>query len=343
MRKLKKIAAPLAVAIGLFILIIDTQTAFDGAQKGVQLCIQTLIPSLFPFFVLSGYFCRLWSQIRLPFLNPILRLCGIPSNAASLLIVGLLGGYPVGAKAISDAYQDGILKHDQAKRMLGFCSNAGPAFVFGVVGRYFENSFAVFTLFFILLFSALITGWLLPGSKSEANPIRMSPQIDNKDYLNSSLRAIAAVCGWVILFRVIIEFIQKWFLWLLPEILQVIVIGTLELSNGCASLCVVQNDGIRFIISTGMLAFGGLCVYLQTVAVTGSTGIGWYFPGKVLQCLISIFLAAIAQLVLFDIKNQAPLTALWIPIIPVGLLLTGIKIRSAKKTVAFSRTMMYNT
>ena len=34
-------------------LILDGRTAIDGARQGIELCLRTVIPSLFPFFVLS--------------------------------------------------------------------------------------------------------------------------------------------------------------------------------------------------------------------------------------------------------------------------------------------------
>ena len=40
-------------ACGMMMLILDSQTAMHGAAEGIVLCINSVVPSLFPFFVLS--------------------------------------------------------------------------------------------------------------------------------------------------------------------------------------------------------------------------------------------------------------------------------------------------
>lgn len=344
MKHFKKTIIPIFTAIGLLILILDARTAVAGAQEGVWLCIRTLIPSLFPFFVISGYFCRVYSEIDLPFLKPVLRLCGMPNGTQSLLVIGALGGYPVGAKAIADAYTEGRIHINTAKRMLGFCSNAGPAFVFGIIGGMFENRFASWVLLLILILSAIITGWLLPGDRT----VMTSAQIAKKssgfsEIFQGSIKATASVCGWVILFRVILSILKRWFLWFLPDTIQIILTGILELSNGCLALNGISNDGLRFVISAGILSFGGLCVFMQTLAVTGTLGAGLYFPGKILQCLISLVLSSIAQFGLFSAERRVQLAIVIAPAVILLVYLVVSKLQHYKKTVAIPRQLMYNT
>ena len=343
MKRLKKIIFPLAAACGLLMLIIDAKNAIAGAQEGVNMCIKTLIPSLFPFFVISGYFCRVSSEINVPFLRPILKLCGMPSGTESLLIIGILGGYPVGAKTIADAWREGRIKYDDAIRLLGFCSNAGPAFVFGIIGGMFNSQLISWCLLAILILSAIFTGWLLPRNnytetiKTSNHAVRLS------EIFNGSLKSIASVCGWVILFRVILTVIKRWALWFLPDEVQIIIMGILELSNGCLALSGIHNEGLRFMLSAAMLSFGGLCVYWQTVSVTEDLGSGYYFPGKILQCLICLVLSAVAQLYLFPINQRLDLREIIIPTLIICLTIAVLKLYYNKKTVAFSRFFIYNT
>lgn len=343
MKQMKKYGIPILAACGMLILILDTRTAVSGAQEGIQLCIKTLIPSLFPFFVISGYFCRVFSEFDLPFLKPILRICGMPKGTDSLFVLGVLGGYPVGANAIADIYREGRIHAADAKRLLGFCSNAGPAFVFGVAGGMFETAIAPWMLLAIQILSAILTGILLPRVEKNQAVRATTPKIRFSQIFEGSIKAIASVCGWVILFRVIITVLKRWFLWLLPDVTQIILAGFLELSNGCMALTGIENNGLRFMICSGILAFGGLCVYLQTVSVTDQLGTGFYFPGKILQCLISLILSGILQFVLFDPNNRMPL---YTCSIPIGILLVYfviIRIALNKKTVAIPQRLMYNT
>lgn len=342
MSRIKKTVLPGTAVLCLIILIIDARTAFIGAQEGVQLCIQSVVPSLFPFFIISGLISKYCSTLRSPVLNPIMKLCGLPGETTSLLIIGSLGGYPVGAKSISDAYVHGEISLYQARRMLGFCNNAGPSFVFGMIAGYFSGQIYGLYIFLILVTSSIIAGSVIP--KIQYGDAKSNPKaLPKTNTLETSIKAIVSVCSWVILFRIIITFLKNWFLWMLPDICQFIVIGLLELSNGCLSLGNISNDGLRFIIGTAMLSFGGLCVYMQIVAVTEHTGTGWYLPGKLLQCLFSISISIIIQYILFDASQRISILYIFIPIALLLPILLGIKYNEKKKTVAFSDIIMYNT
>lgn len=128
---------------------------------------------------------------------------------------------------------------------------------------------------------------------------------------------MAEVCAWVVLFRVVIAFSQRWFLWLLPQTAQTVLIGLLELSNGCISLVAVPAESLRFILCAFFLGCGGLCVGMQTVSVVGKLGTGAYFPGKLLQSTYSLLAAILIQKMIFPQSHPAA-TPL------IAALLTGI-------------------
>ena len=278
----------LAAALGMLILILDGKTGFSGAAEGIELCIRTVIPSLFPFFVLSGLLTTSLLGTKFPV---SLGLLGVPKGAESLLLAGFLGGYPVGAQNISAAYESGCLSKNQAERMLGFCNNAGPSFLFGMIAPLFPGIRYAWLLWGIHIVSALAVCILLPHSSTDSISMTTSKNLSLSDSLKQSIRVMAPVCGWIILFRVVIAFLQRWILWLLPEVWQVAIIGMLELSNGCCSLAAIEDPGLRFLICSGILAFGGLCVTMQTASVAQGLSLRYYFPGKLLQTGLSILLA----------------------------------------------------
>ena len=114
--------------IGMMALILDASSALYGASEGIDLCVRTVIPSMFPFLVLSIFLTGQMFSLRLRWLRPLGRLLHLPENAEVIFLVGLLGGYPMGAQCIRQAYDTGGLSRPDAQRMLCFCSNAGPAF-----------------------------------------------------------------------------------------------------------------------------------------------------------------------------------------------------------------------
>ena len=324
------VLSSLAAGICLLLLILDAKTAFSGAMEGIALCIQALIPSLFPFLVLSMVLTSSLAGQLMPVLRPIGRFTGMPRRSESLLVVGLLGGYPVGAQNVSQAYREGRLSKENAHRLLGFCSNAGPAFLFGIVAGKFQHISTVWVLWAIHILSALLTGLLLPGRSNERIELTPAVSLTLPQALERSVKVMATICGWVILFRIILAFCCRWFLWLFPDWVQVIWMSLTELTNGCCALDGIALEGMRFVVAAGILSFGGICVMMQTVSVTDKLGMGLYFPGKLIQTLISILLSGSIQYLLFPADSQ--FTA--IPLIVasfIGLIVLNMYLKITKK------------
>lgn len=332
----------ITAACAMLVMILDTRTAILSAREGVTLCIRTVVPSLFPFFVLSGVINSCLLGRRLRYLEPLGRFCRIPQGTESLLLLGFLAGYPIGAQLITQAYKDDKLTANSARRMLGFCNNAGPAFLFGMLSPLFASAKTVWALWAIHIFSALITGCSLPADMKNTARISPGSGISFAESLTKAVKAITAVCGWVILFRVILGFCSRWFLWLFPSTMQVLISGLLELANGCVLLQNISQEGMRFLLAGTMLSFGGLCVGMQTMSVTEGIGTGWYFPGKVLQTTLTALISVLLQPVLF--ANSEAVT---LPIFAlIGLAFAFfllLFIFRRKKVVAFSTRLLYNT
>lgn len=289
--KRKSFYVGIGACIGMLILILDGKTAASGALEGLELCMRTVIPSLFPFFLLSHLLTGSFSGKKLSLLRPLGRLCGIPEGGESLLITGFLGGYPVGAQTVSNTFRAGGLSKAEAERMLGFCNNAGPAFLFGMAAVLFPSRGDAFLLWLTHILSAIFTAILLPSQSCEEISLSEEKTVTLSDALGSSIRVMGYVCGWVVLFRILLAFLNRWFLWLLPVPVQVGLTGLLELTNGCCALTSISSDALRFVMCSGMLAAGGLCVTMQTVSVTDGLSLKYYFLGKGLQVLFSLILS----------------------------------------------------
>lgn len=287
-------------AIGMLILILDSKTALNGVQQGIEMCIRTVIPSLFPFFFVSGLMTSSFLGRKNRLLGFIGKRCGIPSGAESLLVTGLLGGYPVGAQVISQAWASGAISEGDGRRMLGFCNNPGPAFLFGMVAPFFSTPAAGWMLWLSIIVSAILTGVLLPGKNHGQAVLQERKPFTPSIALNESIRIMASVCGWVVLFKLLMVFLQRWFLWLLPQAAQVLIAGLLELSNGCMMLGNIENPGLRYLICAGFLSLGGCCVTMQTATAAGKLGLKMYFPGKCLQTSICLIIAYATQYFLFS-------------------------------------------
>lgn len=287
----KRTVAGAGAFLAMLILILDGKVAVQGAKDGIELCIQTVIPSLFPFFVLSNIITSVYVGSPIRWLRPIGKLCGIASGLESILIPVFLGGYPVAAQTIADGWRKGQIPKKDAQRMLGFCNNAGPSFLFGMAASLFPRPEVAWILWAIHIFTALMTAQVFPATCGDSGSLTKR-EISLTEVLRNAMRAMASVCGWILLFRVIIGFMKKWVLWLFPVSAQAAVVGMLELSNGCIGLFAVDDLPLRFVICSGILAFGGICVFMQIASAADGLSLKQFFLGKGIHTLLSILIAS---------------------------------------------------
>lgn len=330
---MRKLAAAALPALGMLLLIIDSKTALRGALDGITMCLQTVIPALFPFFILSILLSTSLLGIHLPMLKLVNRICRCPEGSEGLFLTGILGGYPTGAQAVDLAFERGSVAKADAIRMLGFCSNAGPAFLFGIVAVKFDSPMVAAILWIIHIFSAMATGFLLPGTCTGTRVQLCHQSMSISDAVDRSVKIMARVCGWIILFRIIIAFLEHWFLWLLPTTLQIIISGLLELTNGCCRLHEIESDVLRMIVASILLNLGGLCVAMQTASVTHHVGLGMYFPGKILQSLISIIITALLGTIIYGLEKQHLALLLSACILGIGMMLILLKKRENRCSI----------
>lgn len=293
--------------MGMLVLILDSPTALTGAADGVCLCLRTLIPGLFPFFVLSA-----------------LLTAALPRGG--LIAAGILGGYPVGARGAAQAYRTGQLTRQEAQRMAVLCNCPGPAFIFGVAGQCFSPGQTAM-LWAVYLFSVVCLWLVLPGSVSASPPRK---EVSLNDAVAGSIRAIGGVCGWVVLMRTLLAVVERWFLWFFPRWAQAAICGILELTNGMLMLRDVEEP-LRFVLAAGMLGFGGICVTMQTLGVAQGLRLRLYFPGKLFQGCVCIVLSALVM------GTALPLPAwAWLAVLGSGCV---IKLRKKENSYGNLRTV----
>ena len=311
----KRMLRNLIPLLGILALIFDSRTALSGAQSGIFLCIQSVIPSIFPFLVLSGMLTSAMMGTNLRFLRPLGRLLGIPIGAECIYLVGILGGYPTGALTVHTAWERGYVNKKDAERMLAFCNNAGPSFLFGILASRFPEFWMPWLLWGIHILSSILVGVILPGKSRSEQKITPVSQISLNVSLKRAVVTMGYICGWVILFRCILEFLDRWVLWLVPTPVRIGVYGILELANGCCNLQQIQYLGTRFMMSSIILSFGGLCVYMQTASVTGKLGLGQYLTGKLLQGMFSLIFSWILQWLLFPSGEKVEISVIYLPVL----------------------------
>lgn len=319
---------------GLLVLILDTKTAISGMRAGMDVCFETLIPSLFPFILASTLLTASLLGRKIPLLGQLCRFMGMPAGTESLFVAGLLGGYPVGAQCVANAAKGGYISREKASRMLAYCSNAGPAFLFGIGTRLFPSSWYCWAVWAVHILSAIVTAFLTPRSEADPGYTAQAGSLSLSAALRAAVQTMALICGWVVLFRVMLAFCQRWFLWVLPQWTQLLFSGVLELANGSCSLALLAQVEARFILFAVFLGFGGLCVAMQTGSVCDGLGIAWYLRGKVIQAAVSFLLSAA-----FISREMRPVCA---AILLSVCFAPALRRKKSQNGLAFFKKQVYN-
>ncbi len=267
--RIKKYAVP-TVGISVFLfLFVFSEEFLKGAAVGLKNCSQVIIPSLFPFMVAAS----LMAEGEIPpllkrLINPITeKLFGQPAESAVAVFVGLLGGYPSGARAAAALCESGKITQSQAKSLMLFCVNPGAGFCVNAVGISLLGAERAGTVIFVsLCLSALITGFFTKPAKENPMPQTVSRA---KPFSEAFVGAVASgasgiisVCAFTVFFSGILRVVSRF------NISKKAVIPLaclLEISSGCASAA----GKIPIPLIASACAFGGLCVHMQIFSVAG--------------------------------------------------------------------------
>ena len=134
--KIKKILIYLFAVGAVVLLIKNASSAIRYASDAIDLCLEMIVPTLFPFFICSGIliysgFCELLAKAFQFCMYPLFRISPVGSSA---FILGIVSGYPLGAVTAGELYANNYISKTEAERLLAFCNNSGPLFILGSVG-----------------------------------------------------------------------------------------------------------------------------------------------------------------------------------------------------------------
>ncbi len=298
-----------------------------AAKDGLADWMNIIVPSLLPFMIGSNILLR--TGILKPladFCTPVTkRLFGASGNLFYIFVSSALSGYPMGAKLAGDLYQSGDITHNDAVRIINATSISGPLFISGAVATsILKFPAAAEFMYFPHIFSALIAGMLfhffaypktmrdnpcIRTCKSDIAGIRVGKVLN--DSIMGSLSTIALIGGFIILFSVFTAILEKldFFLilsWVLNPLFQLmhispalthpLLIGLLEVSNGCIALGGIS--GImeqRIIFATLIITFSGASILFQTYSVMSLAGIKnrYFVPVKITQSVIAVILCVV--------------------------------------------------
>ena len=262
------------VAVGL---VAEAEAISQGIQAGLSACGGTLIPALFPFMTLSGFlslsdYGRAMSYPLQPLVRKIYRL---PGELAPIVLLGLIGGYPVGARSIATLLEQGRLERKTAERMLCFCVNCGPSFLITAVGvKMLSDRRGGLILFFTQTAATLIVG-IIVSFRAENEP-ELLP-VKKQNCADTFVRAVSGacyaminMCAFAVLFSGLLPVINRlgvdhriayrtgWD----PALIRAAINGFFEVTGGCMAAAGIAGVKGYFLLSL-IVSFGGISVIFQ--------------------------------------------------------------------------------
>lgn len=334
-KKLINAALYMAVAIFGLGLLVYTKDTSAAASESIGICLNILIPSLFPFLVISGLAVKsgLAGAIGRLFEKPMRFLFNVPGACAPAFILGLIGGYPVGAKTAMSIFDQKLCTKDEAERLLAFCNNSGPAFILGAVGAGIFGSVKAGVILYISHIAAsVIVGVLFRGkgkAVSNNNEIRVNVFLVRDAFISSVKEAGSAVgnvCCFVVFFSVAIRLLYRFGIiptaaFMIGELIsplgldaafaEKLISGFFEVTSGVNGLIDLSTPKSASLAAAAfMLGWAGISVHFQILSFIGEKGLRtWpFFAGKTMHAFLSAFLTWLAvKIIPFEIAAAGSL------------------------------------
>ena len=318
----KKNLIPILFLCFTICLILFSKSNITAVKNSLSIWVNNVIPSLLPFFIAT----ELLNHTNIPniignFFHKIMRpLFNVPGVGAYALLMGIVSGYPVGAKIVTNFRKQNLCTKEEAERLLTFTNNSGPLFILGTVGitLFYDTAIGILLLFTHIL-SCISVGILFrfwkrnDGRKRSVEVINDAVSFHSlgevlSESILSAIHSVVLIGGFIVLFGIILSILQKTYIlhllniFFMPafqligintEFIVPILKGILELTNGVTAVSIVvnRNLAVNVIICAFLLGFGGISILLQVMSIISKSDISIkpYILGKLLQAILASF------------------------------------------------------
>ena len=292
----------------LTMTLLRPHIAIASTARGMELCAKTLIPSLFPFMVISDILVSsgALSLLGRPLHTPMRKLFGISGDGGCAVIIGILCGFPVGTKTAVALYEERRISKNELEHVLMLCNLPSSAFLINAVGISLFGSHTVGLLLYLAnIVSTLIIGLVSkaffeipdePPANAQRDPRKSGVSIFTSA-ITSSATGMLYVCAFVVFFSTLVGSLEAMIAGLsLPDVFTPLWFGFFEMTQGVtkAALCSSRQLGL---LSTAIVSgWSGLSVHFQIMSLCQSHALSFrpYFISKLMSAIINsaIFTAA---------------------------------------------------
>ena len=286
----------------LLLILRNTDTAIEYMTRGLLLCARTVIPSLFPFMVLSelivsgGFADRIFSRISLPF-RILLRL---PTVGCCAVLLGILCGFPVGVRCATLAYDKGLLSKRECETVCIAASTPSSAFLISAVGAslWGNRTFGI-ALYGCAVTASLLTGILFGHLRATKGETRITEQPQARVTLGgahlftaairSATESILQVCAYVVFFSALTGTLNLILSRMgASQTITVLLTSFFELSSGVSGAVGLSHGIPGAMLCAATVGWSGLSVHCQLLSLCDGRGFSMkpYCAAKLLQALL---------------------------------------------------------
>ena len=289
------------IIITLFLLyqiILKKSLVFSSINYSLNIWVNNLVPTLFPFFIISDILINYKFTQYIP--KTFKRICkylfNITDNMITILFLSIISGFPSNARNTRTLYDNGDINLDEANHILIFSHFSNPLFILTTVAVFFFNNEDIGV---ILLISHYLSNFFLgimfrkyfihnefDTKKQDNLKINFGNVLVNA--LKKSIDTILLICGIVTIFLLLSSIINNVFNFNMYN--SMLVKGILEITIGIEALGLLNISMIyKAVIASCFLAFGGISVHMQVVSQIVDTDIKYkyFFIGRIFQMILS--------------------------------------------------------
>ncbi len=293
--------------LAFLMLLSNPEITVLGAKTGLNLWLNSVVPSLLPFLIFSNLLFEADAVSYLTaLLSPLCHLLfGTSKDGSFAVISGFLCGFPMGSKSCLELVKHQKIKKEEAAYLVSFCNNASPAFVISFIchGIFSGKNGLLLPVLFSFYSAPLITGILFrflfqkqtnePDLSLQSSSPPAAFQFQYLDHaIMNAFQTIVRLGGYITFFAVLSAFLQSAVF--LPIPLRLFLTAVIELTTGASLLGKLPVSlKLRVIAVCACVSFGSLSGFAQsyTLLKEGEIPARYYLVGKLLTCfLCTVFL-----------------------------------------------------
>lgn len=304
--KIENVLIVVVLSVFFVLLFVFSKDISSSIIFSISIWKDNLLPSLFPFFVMSDLLLAYgFVDIISFFLGAIMtKWFYLPKDAAFAFFVSLFSGFPSGSKYVNDLLNAKKISIEDANYLIMFTHFANPFFIVTTIGLFLlSNIKAGYIILISHILSNIIVAFIFRKKKvilNNDNNYKKAFYLSSPDkpfitiLTNSifkSFKTLVNMLGIIMIFLMITTIIKK-------------IIPLTGITNGLLSGFLEMTQGVKYIsnldislpikasILSAIVSFSGLSVHFQVKSIIDETDIKYsnFLKARVVQSFISFFL-----------------------------------------------------